>query len=433
MHTMHPWREALHNEVHARPQERLHAPLALTHIGWVGQEISQAREHLNELLRRRHLPQVGAEASHLSAELGPLRLRWERHTEFHTATFIKPLSELPAGFDRIALAEVPHDWLHALPGQWLIGMHVLVLPRAGLVINDDGVPALVRASLADDTLVASRVMDGQAEIYTDFHLHADGFARWLVVVDSMNPRRLGRAVQRAIEIETYRMMALLGLPAAREVGATLTSAERELAEIAEAIRTADRTEEPELLRRLSEQAAKVEGLYARTHSRFAATTAYWDLVQRRISELREQRLSGLQTLGEFMDRRLLPAMQTCAAAARRLQALSERISRASNLLRTRVEVEQQRSSQALLDAMNRRQEAQLLLQSAVEGLSVAAITYYGAGLVGYLAKGAKAAGLPVSPDVLTGAAVPVIALAVWWGVRQVHRRIMASVAARRVQ
>ncbi len=424
---MHPWRETLHNEVHARPQERLEAPLAITHIGWVGQEVSQAREHLNELLRRRHLPQAGTDANHLSVDLGSLRLRWERHTEFHTATFVKPLTELPHGFDKVALADVPHDWLHALPGQWLIGMHLLVVPRDQLALHDDGVPALVRSHLADDSLVASRVMDGQAEIYTDFRLHADGFARWLVVVDDMSERRLGRAVQRAIEIETYRMMALLGLPAAREVGATLASAERDLAEVAESIRTAQQAEEPELLRRLSEQAARVEGLYARTHSRFAATTAYWELVQRRIAELREQRLLGLQSLGEFMERRLLPGMQTCSAAARRLQALSERISRASNLLRTRVEVAQQLSSQALLDAMNRRQEAQLLLQSAVEGLSVAAITYYGAGLVGYLAKGLKAAGAPVSPDVMVALAVPVIAVAVWWGVRKLHATVLASV------
>ncbi|MEY8878518.1 MAG: DUF3422 family protein [Leptothrix sp. (in: b-proteobacteria)] len=427
MHTMHPLREALHNEVHARPHERLQAPVAVTHIGWVGHEVSQAREHLNALLRRRHLPEAGEGANHLSVDLGGLKLRWERHTEFHTATFIKPLLEAPGSFDKVALSDVPNDWLHALPGQWLIGMHVLVLPRAGLALHDDGVPLLVRESLSDDSLVCSRVMDAQADIYTDFRLHADGFARWLVVVDGMSQRRLGRAVQRAIEIETYRMMALLGLPAARDVGASLASAERDLAEVAQAIRTVEQHYEPELLRRLSEQAAKVEGLYASTHSRFAATTAYWELVQRRIGELREQRLLGLQTLGEFMERRLSPGMQTCAAAARRLQALSERISRVSNLLRTRVEVAQQRSSQALLDAMNRRQEAQLLLQSAVEGLSVAAITYYAAGLVGYLAKGLKAANLPVSPDLAVAVAVPFIALSVWWGVRKLHSTVLASI------
>jgi uncharacterized membrane-anchored protein len=85
-----------------------------------------------------------------------------------------------------------------------------------------------------------------------------------------------------------------------------------------------------------------------------------------------------------------------------------------------VEIEQQQSSQALLDAMNRRQKAQLMLQTAVEGLSIAAITYYGAGLVGYLAKGAKDAGLPWSTDIVVAAAIPLIAVTVWVGLRRLH-------------
>ncbi len=119
-------------------------------------------------------------------------------------------------------------------------------------------------------------------------------------------------------------------------------------------------------------------------------------------------------------------MQTCAWAARRQQALSERISRISNLLRTRVEIEQQQSNQALLDAMNRRQRAQMLLQSAVEGLSVAAVTYYGAGLVGYVAKGAKASGLNLSPDLATAISIPLIAFAVWRAIRRLHRKVQSA-------
>src|SRR5206468_7945004 len=193
------------------------------------------------------------------------------------------------------------------------------------------------------------------------------------------------------------------------------------------ILSAQQQTEPELLLRLTQLAGEVESLYARTHARFSASAAYFELLQRRISELHEKRIHGLQTLGEFMDRRLAPAMQTCAWAARRQQALSERISRTSNLLRTRVEIEQQQSSQALLDAMNRRQRAQMLLQSAVEGLSVAAVTYYGAGLVGYIAKGAKAAGWPVSSDIAVALCIPLIAIAVWWGIRRLHRRVQADV------
>ncbi|MEQ9607536.1 MAG: DUF3422 family protein, partial [Kiloniellaceae bacterium] len=63
------------------------------------------------------------------------------------------------------------------------------------------------------------------------------------------------------------------------------------------------------------------------------------------------------------------------------------------------------------------------LQQTVEGLSVAAITYYLASLVGYIAKGVKALGLPVDPEVATAAAIPLLGLGVWFGVRRLHRHL----------
>jgi uncharacterized membrane-anchored protein len=105
-------------------------------------------------------------------------------------------------------------------------------PRQPLAIG-----SLVKHVLNEDTLVASTVADGHGEVYTDFAVHADGFSRMVLLAGSMTPRRLGRLVQQLLEIDTYRMAALLGLPAAREASAVLAYAERELAELADAIRT----------------------------------------------------------------------------------------------------------------------------------------------------------------------------------------------------
>jgi uncharacterized membrane-anchored protein len=248
----------------------------------------------------------------------------------------------------------------------------------------------------------------------------------VVLAGDLTPRRTGRLVQRLLEIETYRMAALLGLPAAREAAAVLASAERELAELAQAIRSARHDQEPQLLDSLTRLAGQVEGEYAATHSRFSASAAYFELVDKRIRDIGESRIPGLQTIGEFMDRRLTPARSTCEWAARRQDALSQRVSRISNLLRTRVEIEQQLSSQALLKTMNQRQDLQLKLQSTVEGLSVAAITYYIVGLIGYLAKGAQKLGWPFSSETSTAVAIPVVAIAVWWSIRHVHRVIIGQ-------
>ena len=316
---------------------------------------------------------------------------------------------------------MPHEWLAQLPGQCLASMHLWVLPTQAF-----GSGSLVKHVLNEETLVASTVADGHGEVYTDFALHADGFSRMVLLAGSVTPRRLGRLVQRLLEIDTYRMAALLGLPAAREAASVLAYAERELAELAAAIRVAGRDEEPQLLDRLTKLAGQVESEYARTHSRFSASSAYFELVDRRIADIGESRLAGLQTIGEFMDRRLSPARATCEWATRRQDALSQRVSRISNLLRTRVEIEQQQSSQELLAAMNTRQGLQLKLQATVEGLSVVAITYYTVGLVSYLAKGAHGLGWPWSAESSAAAAIPVVALAVWWSLRRLHSRVFTD-------
>ena len=68
--------------------------------------------------------------------------------------------------------------------------------------------------------------------------------------------------------------------------------------------------------------------------------------------------------------------------------------------------------------MNQRQDLQLKLQSTVEGLSVAAITYYFVGLVSYLAKGAQTLGWPWSPESTAAVAIPLVAGSVWWSLRR---------------
>ncbi|HCY15929.1 MAG: hypothetical protein A2Z93_09435 [Curvibacter sp. GWA2_64_110] len=428
----HPLRVALHNEIHARPPEAMSTPLAISHVVMVcdAAQREASRAHVVALLRDHHLPLPDAHTTHFRMDVGPFRLRWELHTEFVSWTFLRVLPSASYAGDEPepALEVVPQDWFAALPGQCLASLHLWALPK------QDGAGGLVRHVLHEDSLVASGVAGGAGEVYTDFAIHADGFSRILLFVDPlgstadagahMTPRRLGRLVQRLLEIETYRMAALLGLPAAREASSILGSAERELAELAESIRTATRNDEPRLLDRLTKLAGKVESQYASTHSRFSASTAYFELVDKRIDDITESRLVGMQTIREFMDRRLSPARSTCDWVTRRQDALSQRVSRISNLLRTRVEIEQQQSSQALLATMNQRQDLQLKLQSTVEGLSVAAITYYIVGLVSYLAKGAHSLGWPLSGETTAALAVPLVGFAVWWSLRKLHRKIV---------
>lgn len=426
-------RFALQQEVHARPPQELHPPLAVTHWAFVIHETERAasRAALAALLQRHGHAAPAADAVFLQADLGDFRLRWELHTEFVVWTFFRPLQAadlagFAAGRPPTAGERVAADWFAALPGRILVGARLWVLPRAA-----HGSPDLLRQVFGTHALAGSHVVSGSSELYTDFQLDPDGCVRLLVLAGDestglVTPRRLGRLAQRALEIETYRMAAMLAFPAARRVVRWLADAEAELAALAHAVGVAGHDDEPALLDRLTHLAAQLEELYAGTHTRFSASAAYHALMRQRLADIAEERIDGLQSLRDFLERRLTPAMATCRSADNRQAALSARIARIGDLLRTRVEVEQQRSSRALLATMNRRQGLQLKLQSTVEGLSVAAITYYVVGLIGHLAEGAQTVGWPVSAEGTMALAIPVVALAVWGSLRSLHRSIERS-------
>ena len=114
-----------------------------------------------------------------------------------------------------------------------------------------------------------------------------------------------------------------------------------------------------------------------------------------------------------------------AATGQRLASLSERISRASALLRTRVDIATEAQNQQLLAKLTRGQQLQLRLQTTVEGLSIAAISYYVVSLLYYGIKALKAGGVPVNAEVATGALMPLVLWAVWYTTRRIHKSLHA--------
>lgn len=416
----HPERRRLHDEVHARPTVPLKAPARLTSLALLdeGTEAADRRAHLCALLTRFGQPLPAADANHHFTDLGPFRVKWEQHTEFTRYIFAASGADTDP-FARTALDLVPRDWLAALPGSLLLAAHAAVLP-------DEEMPADNRAILVkffgDDPLIGATIAGGLASAFTDFRIDANGFSRILIYDRGMRRHQTGRAMQLLFEIETYRLAALLALPVARLLAPELARMEHELSAIALALSqhgaAQEAAQDQELLDRLIALSADIESRQSIVHFRFSASAAYHDLVLRRIGELREIRIEGLQTFGEFIERRLAPAMATCRSTAARLDALSARVARATQLLSTRVEITREYQNQAILASLNRRAELQLLLQQAVEGLSVAAVTYYAVGLVAYFTKGLKAAHLPVNPDMVAACTVPVIAILM---LRAVHR------------
>lgn len=421
----HDLRQALNDEFHARPPVPLASPqlisyLALHHEGGAP---GAALAHLLALGKLLGQP-VTIEGSHHLIDFGRFQLKWELHNEFSSYTFFRPMAR-GEGLDdekASALEVVPEAWLQSLPGKLIVATHVTL--RSAAEVSPDSV--MDKLSPTGRQMVGATVADGAAWVFTDF-LFEDGFSRFLVIDVSLTRRQAGRTVQRLVEIETYRLMALLAFPVAKEVGRLLGSTEQKLADLMDRTGSARSTEdERSVLADLTSMAAAVEHSVARTTFRFGAARAYHSLVMQRIAELRERRIIGLPTFHEFMERRLLPAMNTCATMARRQEDLSSRVARNSQLLRTRVEVELERQNQELLAQMNRRAKLQLHLQQTVEGLSVVAITYYASQLVQYMAKGLKHQLEPFTPEGITAAAIPVIACFVAFGLHRMRKHLAAA-------
>ncbi len=421
----HPLRYKLNNEVHARPPVPVTDPQLVSYVALMHDGLSEEDElhHLRVLADAYAKPMPLSDGGHLQLDVGDFRLKWERHNEFSSYAFFRTPANEHDGAQG-ALDAVPAAWFNALPGQLMVATHIELRSTADLP------PRVVMDRLVSSgrQAVGAQVSDGAAWVFTDFVL-TDGWSRYTVLDERLTPRQAGRTVQRLLEIETYRVIALLAFPVAKDVGRLLGRAEGELANLMDGMGNASSAEdERSVLSHLTRLAAEVEHSVARTTYRFGAAQAYYRLVRSRIAELREHRIEGFPTMGEFMDRRLTPAISTCEAIARRQEDLSGRVARNSQLLRTRVDIELQRQNQELLAQMNRRAKLQLRLQETVEGLSIVAITYYASQLVQYLAKGAKYA-LPLNPEILTAVSIPLIAGLAALGLRRMRHKLAAEEGA----
>lgn len=408
----HDQRQILNAELHARPPESIEVPQRISFIALMTQaDRAPDIAALTDLVKGFNGPLPSPDQTHYSADLGPFRVKWERHTEFLRYKFFAPGSDERA-FEKPALSLVPKDWLDTLPGHVMAANHAVLLPMPADGIR---VERIADEYFDGNALVGSTTSGGKGLALTDFRIRDDGFGRVMIFDDGLTPRQMGRLLQRIMEIDTYRMMALLTLPVARSLSPFLNHAESELLGIMAEMQNAKEEDEPLLFDRITRLESQIENRNSDTLYRFSAATAYADLVEQRIEELREGRIEGLQTFREFNDRRFAPAMATCRVASSRLQALSERVARTTILLSTRVNVTREKQNQSVLKSMDRRANLQLRLQQTVEGLSVAAISYYIVGLVGYGAKGFKAYGFNFDLDVVTASSIPVVVLLVAFG------------------
>lgn len=404
----HPQREALAGELHARPAIPIQLPARLSRLAMVNPDRAAEDAHLALLCARHGVVPPRPDANWFLADFGAFRLRFERHTEFTGWNFLAPGADADNPFARPAIAHLPPEWLAKLPGEAIAATHITLVDAK--VENCGFVP---------DSIAGASVADQAATVFTDFRLHPDGFTR-ILLAGAPNPIVAGRLAQLLWEIETYRAMALLALPAARAVGPVLANASQQFARISAKLPSLDDlSAERATLEELTEVAGEIERASADTAERFSASAAYHRLVLRRIAELNEVALHGIPTLSRFLDRRLEPAMATVTATGARISALSLRGARLVDLLRARVAVAQEEQAEKQLATLAATGRAQLRLQQTVEGLSVAGITYYLLTVMGYVIKPFPFwARVGTTAEVIIAILVPLVAAVVWLNLRK---------------
>jgi len=416
----HPLRAAILGEVHARPFMPIETPRRVLHFAFdtSGKRAPADRAALSQFCERRGLTPLRPGDRQHRVVLGGATLRWEQHSEFTTYTWELPTDKADGAFFRPPASSLAGP-MGAVPqpGPLLVALdlHLVAAAAKG--------PALERVFDRNSLAVAEN-SDGRALFAADFRTDPGGFVRVLVVDRGLGAERAGALVQRITELETYRTLALLGLPEAQRLTPTITRIEHRLAEVTEEMRgAAALVDNQRLLDELTAIAAELEAGATASLFRFGASRAYDEIVHLRLQTIGERKVDGLPTWSSFLARRMAPAMRTCITTQERQANLSQKLARTANLLRTRVEVEVEQQNRDLLKSMNERTRLQLRLQTTVEGLSVAAVSYYVVGLFGYLAKAAHDAGLvALEPSYASAAAVPVALLAIWWAVRRIRHR-----------
>jgi uncharacterized membrane-anchored protein len=401
----HPLRQPLSQELHARPFLRIDGSASVSHLAIYSERDEEMHGRLlAALTAAMSLPAPLPQHNHYTAKQGEWQIKWEKHTEFSTFTFVRTGAQ-DRLFGGAAMNELPASWLALLKESVLVAVHA-ELRCAG---EAEQARAKVHEWLPGPVLVGSRVLSG-GEVYCDWLVHDDHFSRFLVLDLGFREAQAGRLIQRLLEIETYRMMALLALPDARRHSQFLGKLDGSLSALMQRMEQPGHDhDDAYLLRELTHLAGQVQA-HAGLETRFSASAAYEKLVLARIAELREERIEGFPTIAEFMQRRLLPAMQTCSSVWARHQQSATRVARAVDLLRTRVNLAQEAHTTALLEGMNRTARTQLRMQHAVEGLSVAAISYYVLSLSGAGLRALHAAHLPLDPEMLEGILIlPVVA------------------------
>ncbi len=408
-----------YNGLHSRAFFPVEGPVQVAYIAVLHErnyQPHQAIEHLQSLCAHFHM-EVELSPPFVTFRMPEFELRWEQHTEFSTYSFITYLpTEQP--FVQTIMTSLPEEWLEAIPGKVVSALQVGVVDADQVPERDS-----LRGHFDGERLKGSQLRGGAATLWSALRLH-DGFNRMLVLNHSLSECEIGRIVRALLELEAYRNMLLLALPVAQQTTGVVSDMEGRLAKLTHQFSHAlEAIDDQQLLAELSGMAAAIAELIADSRYRFDAAQAYYQMVESRFEELQESEIDQLQTISAFIDRRITPAIRTVNAAKRRLDDLSGRVGRATDFIRTRIDMSIEKQNQNLLKSMDRRAKMQFRLQQTVESLSVVVLTFYVLSLLALGLRGVPEQAMFFSADTVVAMMIPLVLGTVWYLTRRVKKKI----------
>lgn len=404
----HPYRRAIMDEVHARPVEIVDGPARIRRLIFVmppeAGAMTAVFQQFTAFCAAAGVA-VPSDRQH-SFDIGARHITWEFHTEFVTVTWRSALTDKTNFPDGIGI--------DILADSFLLGAVRID------VTGDETLPERLLAGFAQASLCLTNIDNGTAQVMTDFVPDADKFIRYEFAGGQLSALRRSILTRRLLEVETYRIMALLGLPLARELSPALRAAEIELGELVESLSDAESLEAVKAaLATLHALSVRSGQFSERLGYRFAASHAYGDILRARLAGLRETPTGLGSSLSHGVGNRVDPGLATCSAMEKRLNVLAQKIERATAMLNVRISLDMQVQNSTVLDTIAQTAVSQFRLQRTVEGLSTIAISYYLLGILSYFLAGPLEE-LHLPKTLTLSAAVPFVLLGVWLMVRYIR-------------
>jgi len=407
----HPFRFAIMDEVHARPMEIVPEAARVRRVVFVMPNepgaMALALEQFSQFCAAASIPVPPSHTRQYSFEVSQRKVTWEFHTEFVTITW---------------RSEPAHDavWPEDI-GLSALSQGLLIGAMRFDVINESEVPARLLPGFKLNSLCVSSVEGGQGQVATDFIVDAHLFTRFEFAAGALTPLRRSILLRRLLEVETYRTMALMGLPLARELSPDLRAMETDLTALIGTLSDASTTDKAQVaLLALNGLSLRSGQLSEQLGYRFAASQAYGNILRTRLAGLKETPTVHGSSLTSYISNRVDPALATLSAVEKRLSVLSDKIERAIGLLNVRIELDVQVQNKAVLETIAQTAQSQFRLQRTVEGLSTIAISYYLLGILSYALAGPLEE-MHVEKTIALSISAPLVVLVVWLMVRRVRK------------